>query len=258
MKNKLKTPEHILSEWNRMENFGLSLNAHSVPKGEGVWIITAHQSKGLEYEIVFMPNSIEGVWSNAKNHSKLQLPASITGDKLEKVDINEEERRLYFVAMTRARDALQISFPESDTGRPKLPALFTTELGLIPHRRETLMNPEYFLESYQTSLYALRLEQSDRAFIQNFFAHYSLSPTDLSRFLKSPEEFLQRSILRYPFEDTLKTLFGTCYHSALEIFYKTWKLEKSRPELALLEDTFRQKIGRFRLSELEQADALER
>lgn len=111
-----------------MANFNLALTAHSAPRGEGVWIITAHQSKGLEYAHVFMPGSLEGVWSNSKNNSKLSLPTSITGDKLEKADINEEERRLYFVAMTRARDTLQISFAESDTGRPKLPALFTTEL----------------------------------------------------------------------------------------------------------------------------------
>jgi RecB family exonuclease len=120
------------------------------------------------------------------------------------------------------------------------------------------MNPEYFLKSYEHSMYALKLERSDREFIQAFFANYSLSPTDLTRFLNSPEEFLQRSILRYPFEDTLKTLFGICYHGALEVFYKTWKLERSRPACNLLEDTFTQKLGRYRLSELENADALER
>lgn len=111
-----------------MEKFNLALTAHSAPRGEGVWIITAHQSKGLEYAHVFMPGSLDGVWSNSRNNSKLTLPVSIAGDKLEKADINEEERRLYFVAMTRARDTLQISFPESDMGRAKLPALFTTEL----------------------------------------------------------------------------------------------------------------------------------
>ena len=60
---------------------------------------------------------------------RLVLPESITGGKLEKTEKNEEERRLFFVAVTRAKSRLEISFPASIRGIAKLPSEFLGEMG---------------------------------------------------------------------------------------------------------------------------------
>lgn len=150
--------------------------------------------------------------------------------------------------MTRAENTLDISFSESDNNRPKLPSLFVRELGvpIVPSSIEA--DPEVLLARNHESYYHMTLETADLQFIARFFQNYSLSPTDLTRFTQNPAEFLQRSILRYPFEDTLPTMFGTAFHRALEVYYKTWKSEKSRPEVSVLMETFEKIIARFYLS----------
>lgn len=75
--------------------------------------MTAHQSKGLEYECVFVPGVLNGVWGNTRNMDKLDLPESIAGTALEASEKNEEERRVFFVALTRAKSVLEVSFPAS-------------------------------------------------------------------------------------------------------------------------------------------------
>lgn len=64
-------------------------------KGEGVALMTMHSSKGLEYKIVYLIDANEGVTP----HHKAVLPADI-----------EEERRMFYVAMTRAKERLHVNY----------------------------------------------------------------------------------------------------------------------------------------------------
>ena len=83
-----------LDEWNAyMENYGEKKKAEGQNKEGGVSFITMHSAKGLEYDTVFIPDT------NAKviPHSKAVSPGQL-----------EEERRLLYVAMTRAKERLEI------------------------------------------------------------------------------------------------------------------------------------------------------
>lgn len=82
----------------------------------------------MEYEHVFIPGALNGVWGNSRNAEKLALPDSITGGKIDTSEKNEEERRLFFVAVTRAKTGLDITFPASIRGMAKLPSEFLAEL----------------------------------------------------------------------------------------------------------------------------------
>ncbi len=62
-------------------------------KKEGVTLSTMHSAKGLEYRVVFVADANEGIVP----HHKASLPADI-----------EEERRLFYVALTRAKERLHI------------------------------------------------------------------------------------------------------------------------------------------------------
>ena len=64
---------------------------------EGVTLMTYHTSKGLEFDRVYLPDCNEGIIP----HKKSTLPSQI-----------EEERRLFYVAMTRAKEELHIMFVE--------------------------------------------------------------------------------------------------------------------------------------------------
>ena len=68
-----------------------------------VTVLTMHAAKGLEYETVFLPGINEGTVPYGKFLSKEE---------------EEEERRIFYVAMTRAKNRLEISFAENEKEKP--------------------------------------------------------------------------------------------------------------------------------------------
>ena len=72
-------------------------------KNEGLNIITMHSSKGLEFQTVFLPHL---------NESIIPSPKALTDNQI------EEERRLFYVAMTRAKEELYMTYTESTKFMP--------------------------------------------------------------------------------------------------------------------------------------------
>ncbi|MCI8416078.1 MAG: ATP-dependent helicase [Lachnospiraceae bacterium] len=81
---------------------------------DGVVLSTMHSSKGLEYQIVFIPDANEGITP----HKRAVLPEEI-----------EEERRLFYVAMTRAREVLYIFAVKERHGKQQSVSRFYLEAG---------------------------------------------------------------------------------------------------------------------------------
>ncbi|RAT95793.1 UvrD-helicase domain-containing protein [Brevibacillus sp. Leaf182] len=87
---------------------------------EAVHVLSIHRAKGLEYDHVFLPDLVEGA-----------LPHEYTLDELRKGGSGalEEERRLLYVAITRARHSLCIGIPRERFGRKTRTSRFIAEMG---------------------------------------------------------------------------------------------------------------------------------
>lgn len=108
------------TEWfKHMEDYKeeLKRQAHNSRSNncEGIYIITMHSSKGLEFSTVFLVDVNEGITP----HKKAVLPESI-----------EEERRLFYVAMTRAKELLYIFSTKQRYDKEMLPSRFIAELSV--------------------------------------------------------------------------------------------------------------------------------
>ena len=99
-----------------LDHLGLSETTRR-DEGKGVWIGTIHAAKGLEFFNVYLPAWEQGV-----------LPSNQTIKNGEDI---EEERRLGYVAITRARKKLCISSSESRFGNASYPSVFLADLGII-------------------------------------------------------------------------------------------------------------------------------
>lgn len=98
-----------LEEWkSHIEEFEEALK-NSDEQTKGVHMITMHACKGLEYPVVFLPDCNEGKIP----HKKAALPEEI-----------EEERRLFYVAMTRAKFHLEILYIEDKLKKHLQPSRF--------------------------------------------------------------------------------------------------------------------------------------
>jgi DNA helicase-2/ATP-dependent DNA helicase PcrA len=94
----------------------LVLHGEDQPGRDAVTLSTVHQAKGLEWQVVFVLSLVEG---------RFPLPAREPGDL-------DEERRLFYVAVTRARDELYLLRPSRDARGPLTPSRHLLELdGLV-------------------------------------------------------------------------------------------------------------------------------
>lgn len=118
----------------------------------GIQLMTIHQSKGLEFPVVIIPGLCENQFPVAVRTNLLLGQKGLTAlqaaaDGLQRIipffnpypsgraEHLEEERRLFFVAVTRAKEGLVLSHPQRVGGEPGLPAPFLAEVG-IPIRTD--------------------------------------------------------------------------------------------------------------------------
>lgn len=102
-----------------LQEIALYTNADSQIDTDRVKLMTIHQSKGLEFDTVFITGLTEGVFPNHRSIRERRQ------------DGEEEERRLMYVAATRARNMLYLSESEgymNDTGAMKYPSRFLAEI----------------------------------------------------------------------------------------------------------------------------------
>src|SRR3989344_2392455 len=117
-----------------LEKHNLSLKTQvRTQRINAVRLMTAHRSKGLEYDYVFIINTYDGHWGNSRARSNsLKLPWTYLTGKLDLKDIedvDEDERRLFFVAMTRARKMIYLTYSGfSIDGKEQLPSRFISEI----------------------------------------------------------------------------------------------------------------------------------
>ena len=98
--------------------------------GEAIQVMTIHQSKGLEFEAVFVPGLVEGRLPQFGRSPRFELPAAVLEPLVRgREDVAAEERRLLYVAMTRARTQLYLTRAERyDGGRRWRPSRFLDEI----------------------------------------------------------------------------------------------------------------------------------
>ncbi|MGA5315218.1 ATP-dependent helicase [Streptomyces pseudogriseolus] len=103
---------------------------------DAVRLMTAHRSKGLEWSLVVVAGVQEGLWPDLRRRGSLLEADRIGRDGLAEPltpgALLSEERRLFYVAATRARDRLVVTAVKAPSDDGDQPSRFLTELGVDP------------------------------------------------------------------------------------------------------------------------------
>ncbi len=108
-------------------------------RGESVRLLTAHRAKGLEWDLVVVAHAQEETWPDLRRRFSLLDADRLSTDGLlppvSAVEMLAEERRLFYVACTRARRRLVVTAVASPEDDGEQPSRFLAELGVdVVHR----------------------------------------------------------------------------------------------------------------------------
>jgi DNA helicase-2/ATP-dependent DNA helicase PcrA len=225
-KNPYLSLDALLKNIKLMQDNKLALEAEEIiEKGEGVNLLTAHGSKGLEFEVVFIIGCNNDFWDKTKDKLPFGIREILVPSSTD--SIIEENRRLFYVACTRAKSKLSISYNNADF-KPKglQESLFVTEFleSGIPQKSSAEINQMQILE-VQSSLLGIDASDKDfepigKDFLDKFTENYVLSATHLDNYLECPITFYYRNLLQIPMAKTGPLSFGNAIHKALELFFK--------------------------------------
>ena len=193
----------------------------------GVNLLTAHGSKGLEFKYVFLAGTNAHYWEKKRStaNAGYTLPDTVLSS-LEHANDKEELRRLFYVAITRAKQNLSISYSQyKSDGKEAEPSQFIIE---VIEGKEASIQKIEVPAALKTTYTLLRLHAAPRPEIQQLendfitpkLEKFSMNVTALNNYLKCPLHFYYNSLIRVPSGKSEATTFGSAVHDALNKLFK--------------------------------------
>lgn len=227
----------FVTHLERVREHGILTKIGSI-KRDGVRLMTAHRSKGLEFDYVYIIGAYDGHWGNKQARNYFHIPLTL-GSSSAGID---DERRLFYVALTRARKVVTITYArEGNEGREQLPAQFIGEI------EERLKKTEVHGEkvSIEDHLKEMPKKSVDnKKYLQDLFMEQGLSVTALNNYLRCPWEYFFVNLIRVPKAQNKHQMYGTAVHSTLKTFFDKYKVEEDMSKEDLL------KLFEFNLNKL--------
>lgn len=193
---------------------------------KGINLMTAHGAKGLEFEYVFIAGCNASLWEKKrKPGGGYKLPDTMFSSQPAGKD-EEELRRLFYVALTRAEQHLHISYSKFNNEAKELePSMFIAEIQdehLLPVEKiildiETL---SFFSALHFAEASAPEIEKIEEEFISRILDKFVMNVTALNNYLRCPLEFYFKNLIRIPSPKNEATEFGSAIHSALEKLFR--------------------------------------
>lgn len=218
----------LLEVVETMREYSISLAVQDLNITEGaVHISTVHKAKGREWSYVFLVHVIDGVWGNTTEREKLRLPSGLLENSAtDKLERNDDDRRLLYVAITRAKEQVRISYPETIASdnrvKSTIASMFVHEIQEMHSELATKIDAslnskqEVYLERLVAPRPVVAFDTEREKFFRKVISNFKLSASSLQLYLRDPKEFILKYILMIPTAKSIYFSFGTAMHAALE------------------------------------------
>lgn len=181
---------------------------------ESVKISTIHGAKGLEFPFVFVVNCVDKRFPSIERREPIEIPDGLVREIVPEGDVHlQEERRLFYVAVTRAKEGIFFTSAEDYGGaRKKKLSRFLVEAGLA---KETGATPEPHGKVFFEVTPALT-EEKPRELPKPATFSYS----QINSFRTCPYQYRFAHILHIPVPGKAAFSFGNTIHKTLYEFFK--------------------------------------
>jgi DNA helicase-2/ATP-dependent DNA helicase PcrA len=228
-----------------MEEHDIAIRGRDIVRLPGrVRLMTAHGSKGLEFDYVFIMSAVDRKWGGRSRKESIKLPtkiyrgvagaAAMAGADIgvsaseDETSDDADERNVFYVALTRARKEVFVTMARVDqSAKEQLPTQFIAEL------KEDILQP-LDATSYENDFAEHRIaiefepahlndvkvpELEDKEFLNALFRVQGISVTALNNYLECPWAYFYRNLVRIPEAPNKHLSFGNAVHAALKSYF---------------------------------------
>ncbi len=234
---KLKSMENEIEDssvFAAVEYINMSLEMGESPlasesdavQTNAVNILTVHGAKGLEFPVVFLPNLINGRFPTRRRREQIPIPEALIKETMPSGDYHiQEERRLFYVGITRAKDRLFLSASEiyGEGVRKQRISPFVAET--IGEDKVAGKSAKQTEQKEQLSIFDFKKKQEDPPMpipteVKN------LSYSQINTYELCPLKYKYQYVLKIPTGPHAAASFGSSVHNALQKFYQTFTTDK--------------------------------
>jgi DNA helicase-2/ATP-dependent DNA helicase PcrA len=207
------------------------------PEIDAVNVLTVHKAKGLEFKVVFLVSLVNERFPVRRQSQPIEIPEELIKEVLPEGDFHlQEERRLFYVGMTRAKEKLYFTCAQDYGGsRRKKPSQFIMEaLGEDIVKKEKRVSSDLqsilrFAPPSEVKAPSLILPSQDNLLTLSYF--------QIDDYITCPLKYKYVHILRIPIMEHHTVLYGRAMHEAITRYLR-YKMSGKTPEPEFLIKSF--------------------
>jgi DNA helicase-2/ATP-dependent DNA helicase PcrA len=252
--NRSSKLSDFLAHIDTLIHYGMGIPAREhVGATKSVSLMTAHKAKGLEYEHVYVVGLNDNKWGGKRSRDSFHLPVggAIKGEE-------DDERRLLYVALTRAKKSLTLTRPQStNDGKALTPSRFIEEIDpslFTKKEAPTVIERKHLLMLEKRGGGAKLL---DKEYLKERFFDQGLAVTALNNYLECAWRYFFVNLIRLPQSQTKHQLYGIAVHHALKESIDRVRALESVTEESFMA-SFYSKLKSLPFSELEYEESLKK
>lgn len=189
---------------------------------DAVQILSIHAAKGLQFPVVFIPSLVKQRFPGTNRKDPIEIPDNLVSENIPEGDVHiSEERRLFYVACTRAENQLFLTYSKLYQGPKKWKP--------SPFIEESMTSEASIFTEHETSEQLLQIEKEEKLPVEQKIETYkpkSLSYSKLDTFSRCPLKYKFRYIYKIPTPSAHAANFGTSIHNTLNEIYEYLKINK--------------------------------
>ncbi|OQA53213.1 MAG: ATP-dependent DNA helicase PcrA [candidate division WS2 bacterium ADurb.Bin280] len=187
------------------------------PDIDAVSLMSVHASKGLEWPVVFVVNMVSDRFPSRDRKEKIPIPDEIIRERLPSGDFHiQEERRLFYVAMTRAKDRLYFSSAQDYGGkRAKKISPFVLEALDNPN----IDNQKYKLTSIEKIARHSFVKNNNHKKVRKGDGIIRLSRQQIDDYYTCPKKYYYSAVIQIPLPVNWHFMYGSAIHEAIARYY---------------------------------------
>ena len=187
---------------------------------DAVNVLTVHKAKGLEFPVVFLVGLAADKFPSRGRRDRIELPAPLIKDRIPEGDVRlQEERRLFYVAMTRAKEELCFtSSRDSGTGKPKKVSPFVLEALDVPMPEEAAFraSPDEVIARFASPA------GEGSGVLEPMAADeiLTLSHFSVDDYRTCPLKYKYVHVLQVPIREHHAVIYGKALHDAVQAYFR--------------------------------------